>query len=96
MSAITKKRYLQALQQQVNKVAQVMESAQSFLDIYSGRGYDPNHAGTDPILDADVAGLGITGDQVYEVAMLMGQLAAWFTANSGANQKIINAVRNDK
>jgi len=73
-----------------------MESAQSFLDIYSGRGYDPNHAGTDPILDADVAGLGITADQVYLVAMLMGQLAAWFTANSGANQKIINAVRNDK
>ena len=96
MSAITKGRYLQALQQQVNKVAQIMETSQSYLDIYTQRGFDPNHAGTDPIVDADVEALGITADQVYSVAMLMGQIAAFFTANSNANQKIINAVRNDK
>ena len=96
MSAITKGRYLQALQQQTNAVAKIMETSQSFLDIYSGRGYDPNHAGTDPIVDADVASLGITADQVYQVAMLMRDIAAFFTANSNANQKIINAVRNDK
>ena len=96
MSIITKTRYLQSLQQQVNKVAQVMETSQSYLDLYSGRGYDLNHSGADPIVDADVAALGITADQVYEVAMLMGQIAAFFTANSNANQTIINAVRNDK
>ena len=43
-----------------------------------------------------MAALGITAGQVYEVAMLMGQIAAFFTANSNANQTIINAVRNDK
>ena len=96
MSAITKTRYLQALQTQVVQVAHIMETSQSYLDIYSGRGYDGNHGGTDPLVDADVEALGITADQVYSVAMLKGQIASFFTANSNANQKIINAVRNDK
>ena len=96
MSAITKTRYLQVLQAQCNAVAQVMETSQSFLDLYTDRGYDPNHGGLDPIVDADVAALGITANQVYSVAQLLGQLSAFFTANSNANQTIINAVRNDK
>jgi predicted methyltransferase MtxX (methanogen marker protein 4) len=96
MSAITKARYLTALQQQVNKVAQVMETSQTLLDLYTDRGYDVNHGGIDPIADADVAALGITANQVYFVTQLLGQLSAFFTANSNANQTIVNAVRNDK
>ena len=93
MSSITKSRYLGALQQQVNKIAQVMETSQPFLDLYSGRGYDLNHSGADPIVDADVAGIGITANQVYSAEQVLGQLAAFFTP---ANRAIINAVRNDK
>ena len=93
MSAITKNNYLKAWQQQINKVAQVMETSQSYPNIYTDRGYDLNHSGADPIVDADVAGIGITANQVYSAEQVLGQLAAFFTP---ANRAIINAVRNDK
>ena len=93
MSAITKTRYLQALQTQVVQVAHIMETSLSYQSLYTGRGYDPNHGGTDPIVDADVESIGITSAQVYSAAMLMGQIDTFFTPEIRA---IINAVRNDK
>ena len=93
MSAITKTRYMQSFQQQINKIAQVMETSLSYQSLYTGRGYDPNHGGTDPIVAADVESIGITSDQVYSAAMLMGQIDTFFTPEIRA---IINAVRNDK
>jgi len=91
-----KARFLHALRIKANQVGVVMDSAANLKSVYVDRGFDGNHGGTNPIVDADVASLGLTADQTYSAAMLLGDLDAFFSANNGANRKIVNLIRDDR
>jgi hypothetical protein len=97
MSAQGKASFIEALRAVCTRLARTQQDVEDIAAIYADRGYDPYHAGIDPITDADVAALGLTGDNIYTgVSTLLNGLVAFYAANSNTARTIMDVLRNDR
>jgi hypothetical protein len=88
-----KQAFIHGLAAAATKLLEATSDIKDLSAIYTDRGYDPNHAGTDPIADETANPMGLTANQVYEMAVTLNtNLQAWL-AN---NHTILNVMRRDK
>lgn len=76
--------------------AHLLDAAEEVRDlsaIYTDRGYDSNHGGTDPITAEICEPMGYTAGNIYTAASILNDnLQAWLAVN----RPILNIMRRDK
>lgn len=88
---MSKQSYTQGLVNIMTNLAQLSSTATSTSGAYFARGYDSN--GADPIVDGDVAGLGITAADVGSLINIVNDFNTFL--DTGGRRTIINKVRGD-
>lgn len=100
VTSAQKQTYMSHLSETMAKLRQDFADLADLAQLYSDRGYDPYHAGTDPIDDTAANASGFTSDEIYyslgfanDVATF---LSATVTGGTATHRALINQLRRDK
>lgn len=88
--------FITALRTSMTRMAQAMEDAPDLAALYTDRGYDPNHSGSDPIVTGDVSQYGLTGDDVYLAVQTLLAFVTYMQGGSPAYHVTVNKLRTDR
>jgi hypothetical protein len=91
-----KSRYVSTIQNKTNQIAQLGADLQAIFETYFDRGY--NGGGADPIIDGDLAGLGVTAADVAAFITLAENFGKFLNNQSpfvSDYQATVNRIRTD-